>query len=199
MSENTLDIPTVVQNQMLHSLGPSHQDWVFHPSDTAQVEIRVGCQIPRCHAICAWIKKKVKPERKTSCSYWPCVPNYNCPFRNVVTIIFIVVSSHVGKTFRTRQNGNSYGDKEDLPRGNTKCQRDDSLTITLMYGSEERSSKSGKRFGPTSPPLPIRHKGQTWIPSHSARNKNFNNMLLRWKRYDISHNSINIGIRILSE
>jgi hypothetical protein len=36
---------------------------------------------------------------------WPCISKHNCPFWNIVAIIFIVVSNHVGNSFGTRQDG----------------------------------------------------------------------------------------------
>ena len=66
----------------------------------------------------------------------------SCPFRNVVSIIFIIDSTHVRNTFGTRQDGSN--DElmiatKGLPRGTTKFQRDDSLIIALIYGKKGRS------------------------------------------------------------
>jgi hypothetical protein len=51
----------------------------------------------------------------------------SCPFRNVVSIIFIIDSTHVRNTFGTRQDGSN--DElmiatKGLPRGDTKFQHD---------------------------------------------------------------------------
>ena len=35
---------------------------------------------------------------------WPCVTKHNSPLWNIVSIIFIVVSSHVGNSFGTCQD-----------------------------------------------------------------------------------------------
>jgi len=40
--------------------------------------------------------KKVRTEIRSNYSYWPRISNHNRPFRNMLTIIFIIVSSHVG-------------------------------------------------------------------------------------------------------
>jgi len=94
--------------------------------------------------------KKVRTESKRNRLYWPSISDHSCPFWNVVTVIFIVASSHMGNTFGSLQDGSNQDGKNNPPRGATKCQRIDSLTMALIYGREGRSSKSGKRFGPTT-------------------------------------------------
>ena len=83
----------------------------------------------------------------------PCITKHNCSFWNMITIIFIIVGSHMGKTCRTRKmvvvitmNIKLKG----LPIGAIKCQRSTSLITALIYGRNGRSSKPGKRFGPTT-------------------------------------------------
>ena len=53
----------------------------------------------------------------------------------------------MGNTFRTRQDGSNNHGKKSLPRGTTKCQRDDSLTIALIYGSEGDPQNLGGNSG----------------------------------------------------
>ena len=60
-----------------------------------------------------------------------------------------------GKASIIRQDGTDDDEDDDeddknAPRGSTKCHRIDSLTIALIYGREGRSSKSGRRCGPTT-------------------------------------------------
>ena len=84
------------------------------------------------------LNNKVKTENGNNGVYSPYIAEHNCPFWNIVTIIFIIVSSHVGNTFKIRQHG-SKNEKKDRPKGVTACQRMVSLTIALIYGSEGRS------------------------------------------------------------
>ena len=115
-------------------------------------------------------KKKVKTKiRPRNCLYWPCTTEQDCPFGNVVTIIFIIISSHVGKSLLIRYIGTDDDDK-DVPRGNITCHRIDSLTIALIYGRERRSSKSGRRCGPTT--ASISACAFLWASGYSAMAKN---------------------------
>ena len=49
------------------------------------------------------LNKKVRRESKSNRSYLPSITEHKCPLWNKVTIILIVVSSHVGESFRTCQ------------------------------------------------------------------------------------------------
>ena len=53
-------------------------------------------------------------------SYWPCITEHDRPFRNIVTTVLIIVSSHVGKSFIFRQDGTDDDDYKDEQRGATK-------------------------------------------------------------------------------
>ena len=94
--------------------------------------------------------KNVRAELSSGCSYWPCISEDNCTFWNIITIVFIVVSSHVRDGFWICQDGGKHDERNGPPRGSTICQRANSLTMALIYGREGRSSKSGRRFGPTT-------------------------------------------------
>ena len=89
-------------------------------------------------------------KRSINCSYWPCITKHDRPFRNIVTIILVIVSSHMGNSFIKSQDLTDDNDDKNAQTGSIKCHRIDSLTIALMYGKERRSSKSGRRCGPTT-------------------------------------------------
>jgi len=57
------------------------------------------------------LNKKVRAESRNNRSYWPCVTEQDCPFWNVVTIVFIVVSSLVAKGFGTPSQDGNYHDE----------------------------------------------------------------------------------------
>ena len=136
------------------------------PNAIESVSITSGLRIPsfkyrsgwyfmgslKCLESCTMdLNKKVRTESMRSPSYWPSITEYNCSFWNIVTIVFIVVSSHVGNSFRNPSGlRGKYDGGKGSPRGATKCQRINSLTTALIYGKKGRSPKSGRRFRPTT-------------------------------------------------
>ena len=92
---NIVDLLTGVQNWMPQNLGPSHRDWVFHPSDTDQVDIPLDCWKFLGYAIWTWSRT----ESRHDPSNWPWIAKYISSFWNIVTIIFIIADSHVGNSF----------------------------------------------------------------------------------------------------
>ena len=58
--------------------------------------------------------------RPSNRSNWPCTAEHDRPFRNIVTTILIIVSSHVGKGFMIRQDSTDDDDDKDEQRGATK-------------------------------------------------------------------------------
>ena len=107
---------------------------------------------------------------RTNCSYSPGTTEHDRSFGNIVTIILIIVSSHVGNSFITRQDGSDDDSDEDTQRGRIKFHRIDSFTIALIYGREGRSSKSGRRCGPTT--ASISACAFFWISGYSAMVRN---------------------------
>ena len=93
--------------------------------------------------------KEIRTKSNSNHLYSPCIANHNCSFRNIVAIIFIVINRHMRNSFGTSKNGINRDDEKTSPKGATECQRITSLTTALIYGREGRSSKSGRRFGPT--------------------------------------------------
>ena len=63
------------------------------------------------------LNDKVSTESSISYSYWPRITNNKRPLWNIVTIILVVVSNHVGNTFGTRQNGSDHRNKKTAHRG----------------------------------------------------------------------------------
>ena len=56
------------------------------------------------------LNEEFRTENRMKWSYQPCVTDYNCPFRNIEAIIFIVHSRRVGNNFETRQDGSNDDD-----------------------------------------------------------------------------------------
>ena len=59
------------------------------------------------------LKKQSRHIRPSNRLYWPCTTEYDRPFGNIETIIFIIVSRHVRKSFMIRQVGTDDSDDDD--------------------------------------------------------------------------------------